>query len=308
MNKLIPRACTLNDYADQYLKIVAPYTVVKSTLMGYQSAYNAHWKQFGDRPIKTIRVSEYKRYLASTDLKRKTRRHVLSVLRLIYDEAVADEVFVTNPLANWHMRKDRETEYYEADPYTAAERDALLVWLHQNNAIAWRYFLHAFYSGMRTGELLGFPWKNYDPPYATIDQEMVRRELRYYQKTQKRREVLVPEPVKAMMADNPTRQLGYLVHLTPTGKMFKDADWLMKWWRRAHDHTGVRRRTGPYPWRATFVSQCLSAGLAIEDVARWIGNSPAVIRNHYHKYLRDEQRESRLLLAMENAVKEPGLS
>jgi len=273
--------------------------------MGYQSAYRAHWQRFGHRDIQEIRVSELKRYLASTPLKRKTRRHVVSVLRLIYEEAVADGIFATNPLANWNMRKDRETEHYQADPYTAAERDTLLDWLKHNCPIAWRYFLHGFYSGMRTGELLGFPWKNYQPPHAIIDQEMVRREIRHYQKTQRIREVLTPEPLVAMMEDNPTRKTGGLVHQTPTGLMFKDADWLMKWWRRAHHATGVRRRTGPYPWRATFVSQCISGGVPIEDVARWIGNSPEMIRVHYHKYLRDDERERRLLATMEDAVREP---
>ena len=145
----------------------------------------------------------------------------------------------------------------EADPYTADERDALLAWLEQHNLIAWRYFLHGFYSGMRTGELLGFPWKNYQPPHALIDQEMVRRKLHYYQKTGIRREILVPRVIRDMLADNPTRHQGDLVHLTPTGLMFRDGDWLMKWWRRAHQATKIRRRTCPYPWRATFVSQCM---------------------------------------------------
>jgi site-specific recombinase XerD len=297
------RVETLDYYADQFLRVVAPDMVVTSTLMGYESAYNAHWRRFGHRRINNIKVSEYKRYLADTTLKRKTRRHILSVLRLIHDEAAADGVFATNPLANWKMRKDKEAEYYEADPYTADERDALLTWLKQNNLIAWRYFLHGFYSGMRTGELLGFPWKNYQPPHALIDQEMVRRKLHYYQKTGIRREVLVPRIVRDMLADNPTRNQGDLVHLTPTGLMFRDGDWLMKWWRRAHAATKVRRRTCPYPWRATFVSQCMSAGVNIEDVARWIGNSPQMIRAHYHKYLRNEAQEKRMLEQMEQAIR-----
>ncbi len=299
---------SLDYYAKHYLTVVAPDAVVKSTLMGYTSIYNAHWSRFGDRPIKDIKPSELKQYLNETGLKRKTRRHILSVLRLIYDEAVADGVFFMNPLAHWTLRKDKEAEYYEADPYTAAERDRLLDWLALNNAIAWRYFLQGFYSGMRTGELLGFAWEHYDPPFAHIEQEVVRREIRLYQKTDVRRTVLVPQIVQDMMAENPTRKKKGLVHLTPTGLMFRDADWLMKWWRRAHEEAGIRRRTGPYPWRATFISQCISNGINIEDVARWVGCSPVIIRTHYHKYLTDPEREQKLLAQMEQAIREPGIS
>lgn len=298
------RSDTLDYYAQHYLTVVAPDMVVKSTLMGYTSAYNAHWKRFGHRRINKIKPSEYKHYLAGTGLTRKTRRHVASVLRLIHNEAVDDGLFDHNPLASWKIRKDKEAEYYEADPYTAQERDAVLAWLKDNNLIAWRYFLHGFYSGMRTGELLGFPWKNYQPPYAIVDQVVVRREIRFYTKTDKYRELLVPKIVQTMLAEHPAPKGNRhgLVHLTPTGRMFRDADWLMKWWRRAHDTTRVRRRTGPYPWRATFVSQCISAGMDIEDIARWIGNSPLMIRVHYHKYLPNDGRDQLLLAQMEEAT------
>ena len=266
------------------------------------SAYNAHWRQFGHRPIDTIKPSELKQYLAGTDLVRKTRRHIVSVLRLIFEEALADGVIATNPIANWRIRKDRQAEHYEADPYTSAERDALLAWLASHNVIAWRYFLHGFYSGMRTGELLGFPWQHYEPPYARVSQEMVRRDIREYNKTDNRRDLLVPQIVQDMLAANPTRAKGGLVHLTTTGVMFRDADWLMKWWRQAHQVTGVRKRTVPYPWRATFISQCISSGVDMQDVARWVGSSAEMIRKHYYKHLPKDEREEMLLEQMEKAV------
>jgi integrase len=293
---------TLDYYAHHYLTVVAPDAVVKSTLMGYRSVYNAHWRRFGHRQLNTIKPSEFKQYLAETGLARKTRRHVVSVLRLIYDEALADGVIETNPIARWRIRKDKQAEHYEADPYSAMERDKLLNWLACNNEIAWRYFLHGFYTGMRTGELLGFPWKYYEPPYTRVSQEMVRRDIRHYNKTDKRRDLLVPQIVQDMLAANPTRAKGGLVHLTPTGLMFKDADWLMKWWRQAHRAVGIRQRTVPYPWRATFISQCISSGVDMQDVARWVGNSPEMIRKHYYTYLPRDAREQILLKQIEKAV------
>ena len=269
--------------------------------MDYRSVYNAHWHRFGERPIDTIKPRELQRYLAATQLARKTRRHVLSVLQLIYAEAVADGIFTSNRLANWKIKKERARENYQADPYTAIERDQLLAWLTEHRPIAWRYFLHGFYSGMRTGELLGLPWADYQPPYAIIKQEMVRRDLRHYDKTDQRRMTPVPIIVQKMLEESPSRAQDWLVHLTE-GHMFRDGDWLMKWWRRAHQATGVRRRTNPYPWRTTFISQCISGDIDAEDVARWVGNSPAVIRKHYHKYLPTDDREAQLRLQIEQAI------
>lgn len=295
---------TLDYYARHYLQVVAPDSVVYSTLKDYMSIYNGHWRLFGYRRIDQVQISEYKSYLASTGLSKKRRRNILSVLRLIYDEAVQDGVFPVNPLDNWTIKKDKEAEQYEADPYEMDERDKILDWLYNNekSLIAWRYFFHGFYSGMRTGELLGFPWDNYKAPFAEVKQEMVRRAIRQYDKTDARRTQPYPKPLQEMLTNNPTRFSQGLVHLTPTGKMFKDADWLMDWWKRAHEATEVRRREKPYPWRSTFISMCLSNGVEVQDVATWVGNSPEMIRKHYLRYIPKDQRVDELIDKMGEAL------
>lgn len=294
---------TLDYYARHYFNVAVDDASLKhSTIMGYASAYNAHWREFGYRRIDSIKLSELKEHLKAKPLAQKTRRHVLSVLRLIFDCAVDDEAIPSNPLDSWKIKKDKVAEDYDPDPYTGKERDTLLEWLQAHNEIAWRYFLMGFYTGMRTGELLGAPWDNYDRPVMKVRQEMVRREIRPYTKT-KGRELPLPKIVQRMLSDSPTRFKKGLIHLTPNDLMFKDADWLMTWWNKAHDATGIRKRTQPYPWRSTFISQCVSNGIPMSDVARWVGNSPTMIEKHYHKYLPTDDREARLQQQMEDALK-----
>ncbi len=84
--------------------------------------------------------------------------------------------------------------------------------------------------------------------------------------------------------------------------MFRDADWLMKHWKRAHEITEVRRRLGPYPWRSTYISLMLSAGINEYDVARYVGNSPDVIRKSYHKHIAKPDSEDKLQSQIEDAL------
>lgn len=294
-------AKTLGYYAQHFLDIVAPERVSDSTLMGYESAYNAHWLPFDNRRIDLIQITELQRHLAAKDIHKKTRKNALSVLRMIYDCAVP-EVFPTNPIDYWTIPRSKNDPAPEPDPYTLEERDELLAWLHQKCIIAWRYFTHGFGSGMRTGELLGAPWAHFEAPYMRVEQEMVRREIKPHTKTQ-RREVLLSSFVLDMLNDNPTRFKQGLIHLTPEGRMFKDADWLMEWWNRAHTATQVRRRTGPYPWRSTYISLLLGAGVNEYDVALMAGNSPAVIRKHYHKFIRKDRNEDKRQSQIEDALR-----
>jgi len=158
---------TLGYYAQHFLDVVAPDKVTLSTLMGYESAYNSHWLSFDNRPIEQIPITELQRHLSGREIAKKTRRHVLSVLRLIYACAVP-EVFPVNPLDSWTIPKSKSDEDPEPDPYDVEERDKLLDQLKSQNLIAWRYFVHGFGSGMRTGELLGSPWKHYHTPYLEV--------------------------------------------------------------------------------------------------------------------------------------------
>ena len=281
---------SLGYYAQHFFDVVAPEKVADSTLMGYESAYNAHWLPFDRERIDRIKLTELQRHLAQKSIAKKTRKNALSVLKLIFACAVP-EIFDRNPLDLWAIPTSKNDIAPEPDPYNSEEVLAILSSLSKSPELAaWRYFLMAFGSGMRTGELLGLPWKNYKPPYLLLNQEMVRRGIKFHTKT-KTREVMLPKSVLKMMSENPTRFQDGLVFLQQNGKPFKDADWLMAKWKIAHEKTGVRLRIGPYPWRSTYISMMLSNGADVYDVARMVGNSEPMIRKHYHKHIPSKTRD-----------------
>ena len=82
-------------------------------------------------------------------------------------------------------------------------------------------------------------------------------EIELRTKTNVERDVVVPNHVTDVMESSGTRFDRSFVFLTPDRHTFRDADWLMERWSRAHKATGIRKRTKPYPWRSTYVAIAL---------------------------------------------------
>ena len=142
--------------------------------------------------------------------------------------------------------------------------------------------------------MLGLVWEHYDERKQTFDvcQSMVDRKLVNHTKTQKRRQVVVPPILTEIL--EPERERSGFVFTTPDGHMFKDADWLMDKWNRAHEITQIKKSKSPnYPWRHTFISLAL-ANMKIEDLARMVGNSPEMIRRSYFRWIPDDDEVNEL--------------
>ena len=256
-----------------------------STLSGYRAAYKRYWSAFAERSIVTLSKSELQAHLAKFEVTRKTKRNALSVLRRVFEVAKGDRVLTETPLDDWEFKKGQDPE---PDPYTDLERDKLLVAL-KPWPIAWRYFLMAFHSGMRTGELLGVEWRTLDKPYARVVQSRVRREIKLSTKTDSHRAVSLPPLVWKMLEANPTRFRKSFVFLTPKDHAFRDADWLMDKWSRAHKASAVRRRNGPYPWRSTYISLALSNGATPMWVAKQAGHDILTMNKHYARWIEGQK-------------------
>ena len=286
---------TLGYYAQHVLDVAE---IERATVMAYQSLYNTYWLPFDQRPITSLRQTELQTHLATFSVGWKTRRNAVSFLRRCIDAARRDGVkFASIPTDDWEIRRGKVKS--RQDPYDVKERDRLLAELHtmgqrrEDDMIAYRYFYTGFFTGMRTGELLGLPWSNVEPGVIHVRQERVRREIELRTKTNVERDVVVPKHVVDVMESGGTRFDRSFVFLTPEHHAFRDADWLMERWSRAHKVAGIRKRTKPYPWRSTYVSIALSQGAPLLLVAKQTGHDPVTMSKHYAAYINDrgETRE-----------------
>lgn len=296
---------TLGDYAQHYLDFVLPLRKAAraTTVRNAENTYNQHWIKFDQYPITKLPILDMEAHLLIKDLGPSRLRAVMSNLRQILQLAVDDRTLDRNPIWPAFSGKDNGEEY-DPNPYSKEQRDTLLAWMKDHNDIAYRFFLMCFYTGMRTGEALAVKYENYEQPFMTVKQQITDRQLCDYTKTGPARQVPIPAIVHAMFMKKPVvRSLEGFIHTARTGRMFLNSTYLLTHWEKAHKATGIALRTGQkYPWRSTYISQNISAGVNIEDIARWSGNSAPTIRKHYYKYLPDADRDAMKVEMLEAAL------
>ena len=171
-----------------------------------------------------------------------------------------------------HSDRDYEKAARVADPFTASEREAILrAMTGQVRAI----FCFAFWTGLRTGELIALRWCDVDWENKRV---CVRLALskRTFTTTKGRRMrwvPLLPPALAALQSQQAlTGAVGRWVFQNPVTKdRWSSSERLRRRWARALKAAGVRYRY-QYQTRHTYASARMSAGEAASDVAAAMGH------------------------------------
>lgn len=255
-------------------------TVALSTRNGYRDSLNIYWSGLAGRDISSITAAD----LISIDdaiewPSVKTRANALIPLRKAFDFAVSRGWVRENPARA--LRQGKRSGGHP-DPYTVIERDTLLGWL--DGTLAGPYFRLAFATGARTGELIALTWEDWDGESLYISRARVRRQIKGTKTNQPRRVLLLPE-ARGILNAMPRPIRGGVIFANQYGRPYQSAYHLNRWFRRAHEATGVRYRTGPYPWRHTYASLALSSGVRPSLVAAQLGHRVDVLLTVYGRYV-----------------------
>ncbi|MGL5872855.1 MAG: site-specific integrase [Xenococcaceae cyanobacterium] len=186
----------------------------------------------------------------------------------------------------------QEDEDLDIDPFTAAERDAIIKAFETNQFAQrnkeWSHSQYAslvkawFFTGCRTGEILGLRWENVDSHKLTLKEGRVMTNngqiKRSRLKTQAKRTFPVNKQLRAIFESMEGERFGY-VFLNHEGnpihpKSFTDC------WGRVLKALGIKYRR-PYQCRHTFITLSLATEMKVHDVARICGTSPEMIYKHY---------------------------
>ena len=151
------RSPTFREMAEAWLSTVNQLS--HSTLSRYRGMLNSHvLPKIGDIPIDRIQYSTLAGLLATLDCSAKTRNNIATVIRQPFVLALRDGRIKDNPaqhLANAKVQKE------PPDPFTLEEAEAILGYL-KNEPVFHNYFELAFFSGMRTSELIALTWQDID--------------------------------------------------------------------------------------------------------------------------------------------------
>lgn len=271
--------------------------VAHSTRAGYSSAVrfwqsaacDKYGKKVGDLPLRTLLTSHVLAALASRpNLSGKTRNNYLGVLQDALEAAVTDRVLEINPASKVPKAKHQKLP---PDPFSREESEAILQKMGQlfpghvfNMAEFW------FWSGLRTGELLGLTWTNVDLEHGIVHvrESLVRGQYKGSTKTNVARRVIMNSRSRAALERQSllTQAKGATVFYDPrtsTGWANETA-FLKTYWVPVLKRLNVRYRR-PYNCRHTYATQMLMAGMNPAFCAGQLGHSVEIFLGTYSRWL-----------------------
>ncbi|MCF6251435.1 MAG: tyrosine-type recombinase/integrase [Methylococcaceae bacterium] len=197
-------------------------------------------------------------YLWAKELTCTNKRisNLISPLRSALDDAVQNEIIETNPILGWHYKRIEPPKKSDKDPFTRDEQSLILSVL---TGQAKNLIQFAFWTGLRTSELIALEWGDVDWVRGTVKVQRALTQAASEAETTKtragEREVKLLEP--ALEAIKNQKQYTFIkdniVFLNPRTDMPWSGDQPIRktLWTHALRKAGVRYRR-PYQTRYTY--------------------------------------------------------
>lgn len=258
----------------------------QSTLRDYNSAIYHHLiPSFGESPIADLSAIMIKKWLADLPISNKRKNNILTPLRQMYEEMYLDEIIDKNPL---DRVKNLSVQTREPEPFTSEEVAKILNELEGQE----RHLIQfAFWSGLRTSELIALRWQDVDLEHNRIfiHHAKVRGHLKGTKTRAGTREVTLQPQAKEALLRQQAHSAGIeeiVFHDSRTGKPWKNDQAIRKIvWQPALKKAGLKYRN-PYQTRHTFASTLLSRGENPLWVAQQMGHKDwGQIRKVYGRWI-----------------------
>lgn len=289
-----PASIKLNSYLNQWL-IKKEQSIKASTLEGYRKIIGYTLiPTLGHLPLLDLRRKHIRDMCEEITASNKRIANILSVLRSALTDAVNDDLIETNPLTGWsYKRNEPPKETDDVDPFTASEQAAILQTMPAQGRNLIQF---AFWTGLRTSELVALRWDDIDFLRGEVrvrraSTQAARQNAETTKTRSSNRAVKLLSPaLDALEAQKPFTFLAneHIFHNPRTGRPWTgDQPIRRTLWQPALKAAGVRYRI-PYQTRHTYASMMLSAGEHPMWVAAQMGHSDwGMIRRIYGRWMPD---------------------
>lgn len=259
-----------------------------STLRGYKSAINYHLiPAFGAISISQLTANDIKNWVKNLSISGKRINNVLIPLRAILREAYLDEVIDSNPA---NRVKNMPHQKREPKPF---KPDEIKLILENCTPQSRNLFQFAFWSGLRTSELIALEWGDIDfsKNLIHVTKASVKKIVKQPKTHAGRRDVLIlPLALEALLRQKEFTFAigGHIFHNPNTNKPWEiDSQIRDTAWLPAITAAKVPYRN-PYQTRHTYASTLLSAGENPMWVANQMGHADwGMIRRVYGRWISD---------------------
>ena len=283
---------SLSQYLQSWLSKRKNY-LKTSTYDGYRKiVLNTLIPNLGQIRLSELRRKHVKEWVDTQSAGSKRIKNILSVLRKALIDAQDDDLIEVNPLYGWNYTPaDKLKKENDVDPFDQVEQGAILENC-PNNAFK-NLFQFAFWTGLRTSELVGLDWSDIDFVNKRVFvSKAITRASRGQAETTKtssgtRFVKLLPPALDAL---NDQKKISFLsyesVFIDPrTNQRLSGDQRIRTVWVSILKKAGVRYRR-PYQTRHTFASMMLSAGENPLWVASQMGHSDwTMIAKVYGKWM-----------------------
>ncbi len=275
----------VKDALESWLASIERNTAV-STLRDYKSAVTFHLiPAFGHLELGQLTTSSIRMWIGTLkNITNKRINNILTPLRGMLADAFHEGTLNKNPM---DRIKNLPLQTKEPDPFSPEEIGLIL----EKAEGQFRNLIQfAFWSGLRTSELIGLKWEDVDWKRGSVfvRRAVVRNVVKDTKTRSGQREVLLLSPAReALVRQKEHTSLANerIFHNPITGKSWNDDTVILKHWTPLLKRAGVRYRN-PYQTRHTYASLLLSAGENPMWVASQMGHADwGMIRKRYGRWI-----------------------
>jgi len=287
-----------------------------STYEGYRKiVFHILIPEFGQKTIAELRRADVRTWCDKQKSSNKRLGNVQSVIRSALQAAMDDDLIESNPMYGWtYARKEAPKPEDDIDPFTTEDQLAILDACrdpqHQN------LFKFAFWTGMRTSELIALEWSDVDFMRGIVRVSRAKtQDAEVAEGTKTRRGTrdvkLLAPAIEALAAQKSHTYLaGGIIFMNPYHNAPWEGDQAIREgaWKFALKKAGLRYRN-PYQTRHTYASMMLSAGESPIWLAQQMGHSDtAMIFRNYGRWIESANANSgNKAVAMFAAIKDTEL-
>lgn len=290
---------TFSEFAQSWLDRLE---VVKPTRENYRIKLNLYWMpHFATRPISSINTLLIREKIAKTRWKSQSlKRIAISVLKRLLKAAVIDGILEKNPADPIQLPKNNNKQ---VEAFSAEEANKIIAWMYDNlqdrAKIFGAFFELAFYTGMRTAEIMALKWSeiDFEKRTAYICRIISGGSVEERTKTKKSRTIMLNsraigalEFIKNFKQERSKRKIK-MVHDSPFVFQPSSAAEYIKWPTVPGHHFKVALKAlglpdrPQYNCRHTYATMCLMAGMAPAFIAGQLGHNVQILLSTYAKWI-----------------------